>query len=63
MAGGEESKPSVEQDWKSKYDELLKRYMDLLRIVDDGVFMTMQNLMNLANIVKQLKWQLEADSR
>jgi len=63
MAGEEESKPSVEQDWKVKYDELMKRYIDLLRIVDDGVFMVMQNLMNLANIVKQLKWQLEADSR
>lgn len=56
MAGGE----PAEQDWKAKYDDLLKRYVDLLKAVDDGAFMAVQSLVNLMSMVKQLRWRLES---
>jgi len=56
MGGGE----SAEHDWKAKYDDLLRRYVDLLKAVDDGAFMAVQSLVNLMSMVKQLRWRLES---
>jgi len=59
MAGGEENKPSAEQDWKARYDELMKRYVSLLKVVDDATFIAIQNLINLQALVKQLRQQID----
>ncbi|MEM4498069.1 MAG: hypothetical protein QW692_04495 [Nitrososphaerota archaeon] len=56
MDGGE----SAEQDWKARYDELMRQYVSVLRAVDDGAFMALQNLVNLIITVKQLRWRLES---
>ncbi|MEM2292219.1 MAG: hypothetical protein QXX41_02990 [Nitrososphaerota archaeon] len=56
---GEERKQPSEQDWKAKYDELLNRYVNLLKVVDDAVFITIQSLINLQAMVKQLRQQVD----